>query len=46
MATIGQVPADALERDRFLREHAEEIYRELTDVPRSEGKAVRVVNRT
>lgn len=31
MATTGQVPTDAPERDRFLREHADEIYRELTD---------------
>ena len=31
MATTGPVPADALERDRFLREHVEEIYLELTE---------------
>jgi len=31
MATTGPVPADALERDRYLREHVEEIYLELTE---------------
>ena len=31
MATTGPVPADARERDHYLREHVEEIYLELTD---------------